>query len=208
MKVGADGCVRQVTIAYTDSSSNNPEDWFHRSVDRPVRNIVKISHIEDTTFMDDINEVHDLVLKMMNPEDVPYLDDKPVIDVRSEPSNKTAELNLDDQEAPIDDFDDETFDENPENLPASVPKKRKKRRTELENLEITLKGWNLVQSKFQALPFTHAISQKNQMPVENNTAGGYAEGDMGFNREGENEDADIEFNFVIKDNDFDDIYLL
>ena len=208
VKVGADGCVRQVTIAYTDSYSNNPEDWFHRSVDRPVRNIVKISHIEDTTFMDDINEVHDLVLKMMNSEDVPYLDDKPEIDVRSEPSNKSAELNVDDQEDPIDVFDDETFDKEPENLPASVPKKKKKRRTELENLEITLKGWNLVQSKFQALPFTHAISQKNQMPVENITAGGYGEGDMGFNREGENENADFEFNFVMKENDFDDIYLL
>ena len=86
--------------------------------------------------------------------------------------------------------------------------RKKKRRTELENLEITLKGWNLVKSVCQALPFTHAISQKNQMPVEINTADGYAEGDMGFNREGANEDADFEFNFVIKDKDFDDIYLL
>ena len=46
VKVGADGFGRQVTISYTDISSDNPEDWLHRSVDRPVRNIVKIMHIE------------------------------------------------------------------------------------------------------------------------------------------------------------------
>ena len=44
--------------------------------------------------------------------------------------------------------------------------------------------------------------------MEINTADGYAEGDKGLNREGENEDADFEFNFVIKDKDFDDLYLL
>ena len=47
VKVGADGFVRQVTISYTDTAADNPEDWLHRTVERPVRNIVKISHIDD-----------------------------------------------------------------------------------------------------------------------------------------------------------------
>ena len=154
MKVGADGCVRQVTISYTDTSSDNPEDWLHRSVDRPVRNIVKISHIDDTTFMDDINDIHNLSKKVMNAEDVPNLDDKPEVDVRNEPTNKATDFNLDDQEA-FDDVYDETFtDEEPQESPVPIPKKRKKRRTELENLEITLKGWNFATSVSQALPFT------------------------------------------------------
>ena len=130
VKVGADGCVRQVTITYTDSSSDNPEDWLHRSVDRPVRNIVRISHIEGTTFMDDLNDVHNLALKIINPEDVPNVDNKPEVDIRSEPSNIPADLLLDDHEAFTDDLDDETFnDKDPENLPAPVPKKRKRRKT-------------------------------------------------------------------------------
>merc|ERR1719233_2650572 len=195
VKVGADGFVRQVTISYTDSSADNPEDWLHRSVERPVRNIVKISHIEDTTFMDDLNDVHDLVLKIMSPEYVPNLDNKPELDVRSEPSNTTAELNLDDQEIfdenddKVYDFDDETFtDDEPEDSPEPVPKK-KKRRTELENLEITMKGWNLAKSKYQVLPLTHAISQSNQVPMQTGVAAECDEGEQGLNREGENEDA-------------------
>ena len=150
----------------------------------------------------------------MNPEDaVQSLDIKPEIDVRGEPSNTTAELSFDDQEVfdenddKIYDFDAETFtDEEPEDLPEPVPNKRKKRRTELENLEITMKGWNLAKSKYQVLPFTHAISQNNQVPMQTYT--GHEEGNMGLSWEGENEDADIEFNFVIKDKDFDDLYLL
>ena len=207
VKVGADGCVRQVTITYTDSSSDNPEDWLLRSVYRPVRNIVRISHIEGTTFMDDLNDVDDLALKIINPEDVPNVDNKPEVDIRSEPSNIPAALLLDDHEAYTDDLDDETFTEkDPENLPPPALKKRKMRKTELENLEITLKGWNLAKSKFQAMSFTHAISQSTE--VQTDTAVGYDEGEKELIREGENEDADIEFNCVTKDYDFDDLYLL
>ena len=59
VKVGNDGYVRQVTVSYKDTSnSDNPVDWIHRTVERPVRNIVKIFHIDETTFMDDINDTH------------------------------------------------------------------------------------------------------------------------------------------------------
>ena len=56
----------RLLIAYTDTSAEKAEDWTHRTVNRPVRNIVKISHIDETSFMDDINDVHNLVVKMIS----------------------------------------------------------------------------------------------------------------------------------------------
>merc|ERR1719233_2627379 len=170
VKVGADGCVRQVTISYTDTTSDNAEDWTHRTVDRPVRNIVKISHIDDTTFMDDINEVHDLAKKVMNQEDV---DQNLVInDVKGEPVAKVDDLDV--QEVPDGDaqVDEQFDDEEPTCIPVPTPKKRKKRKTELENLEITLKGWNLTRSMFQALPFTSDTTQQVMMNVHRYAVGG------------------------------------
>ena len=55
VKVGKDGYVREATITYKDASSDNVEDWLHRTVQRPVRNIVKLFHIDETSFMDDVN---------------------------------------------------------------------------------------------------------------------------------------------------------
>ena len=214
VKLGADGCVRQVTITYTDTSADNPEDWLHRTVDRPVRNIVKISHIDETSFMEDINDVHNLSEKIMNPEEVLQgLDSKPEADVRSEHLNEAEGLNVDDQEATVtvdDDYEQLDEEEVPPHVPVSVPKLRKKRRTELENLKITLKGWNLAMSVSQALPFTCSVTQLNMMNVHKDAVDGCDEqGNKGQIREGEDEDADREFNFVMKnDNDFDEMYLL
>ena len=99
------------------------------------------------------------------------------------------------------------FDEEPQDLPVPIPKKRKKRRTELENLEITLKGWNFATSVSQALPFTLDAIQ-NMMNMPENVADDCNGGDRGQMRFGENEDADKEFNFVMKIDDFDNMYLL
>ena len=103
-----------------------------------------------------------------------------------------------------DDVYDETFiNEEPQETPAPIPKKRKKKRTELENLEITLKGWNFATSMYQASPFTVDTIQNNM-----NAADDYKGGDGGQLRYGENEDADKEFNFVMNVDDFDNMYLL
>ena len=204
VKFGADGCVRQVTISYTDTSADNPEDWLHRSVDRPVRNIVKISHIDDTSLMDDITDIHNLSKKVIVGDIAQSLDDKPEVDVRNQPSTQPTDFNLDDQEVYDDVYENETFiDEEPQETPAPIPKKRKKKRTELENLEITLKGWNFATSVYQASPFTVDTIQNNM-----NAADDYKGGDGGQLRYGENEDADKEFNFVMNIDDFDNMYLL
>ena len=39
---------------------------MYRSVNRPVRNMVKLFNVEDTTFMDDINSIHDLAQKILD----------------------------------------------------------------------------------------------------------------------------------------------
>ena len=212
VKVGADGFVRQVTISYTDTSSDNPEDWTHRTVDRPVRNVVKISHIDETNFMDDINDVHNLSLKMINPEEnIQNLDKKPETDGESGPNDKADDSNLDNPEYHFDDEEqvDVCGDELPQDLPVPALKKRKKRRTELENLEITLKGWNMMTSVSQALQFTRNTGQSGMMAMHGKAAAaGPDEGDRKLFREGEDEDADKEFNFVKNDDDVDEMYLL
>ena len=66
----------------------------------------------------------------------------------------------------------------------------------------------MARSMFQALPFTSDISQQDMMNVHRYAVGGDME-NKGQIREGEDEDADREFNFVMKnDNDFDEMYLL
>ena len=81
--------------------------------------------------------------------------------------------------------------------------------TELENLKITLKGWNMATSVFQALPFTRDTAQPVGGVVNNDTAAGICdEGHQELFRERGEEDADKEFNFVENDNDFDDLYLI
>ena len=70
VKLGRDGCVRQVTISYKDTSADHPEDWSHRTVDRPVRNIVKLFHLDDTCLMDDIKAVLDLAEKIQEKQKI------------------------------------------------------------------------------------------------------------------------------------------
>ena len=129
VKIGRDGCVREATIGYKDVSSDDPDDWLHRTVDRPVRNIVKLFHIDDTCLMDDIKDVHDVAKKILDQE------------------NANSGVSID-TEAPSLSFDTE------EKVP-SIKKPRKKRRTELENLEIDMTGWNkLVDSPLHSTPCT------------------------------------------------------
>ena len=68
VKTGKDVYVRQVTIAYKDTSGNVPEDWIHRTVERPVRNVIKLFNIDETSLMDDIAEVHKMAKKYLDSE--------------------------------------------------------------------------------------------------------------------------------------------
>ena len=64
--VGKDGFVRHAVISYKDVSGDCPEDWAHRSVERPVRNIIKLFNIEETSLMEDIEAARNLALRIMD----------------------------------------------------------------------------------------------------------------------------------------------
>ena len=64
--IGKDGFVRHAVISYKDVSSDCPEDWAHRSVERPVRNIIKLFNIEETSLMEDIEYAKRLALRILD----------------------------------------------------------------------------------------------------------------------------------------------
>ena len=64
--VGKDGFVRHAIILYKDVSGDCPEDWAHRSVERPVRNIIKLFNIEETSLMEDIEAARNLALRILD----------------------------------------------------------------------------------------------------------------------------------------------
>ena len=79
-------------------------------------------------------------------------------------------------------------------------------------MEITLKGWNLTRSMFQASPFTHDTNQQDRLSLHMKAVDGSHEGFKEVFREGEVEDvtgaADGDFNFIKNDVNSDNIYLL
>ena len=125
VKVGQDGYVRQVTVAYKDTSSDEPDDWIHRTVERPVRNIIKLFHIDDTTLLEDIQAVFELSTKLLEEQKLSYDGDK---------------------DNPVDTEEHDEYEEQllEEDTVQQVPsmEAKKKRKSEVEKLKIDLKGWN------------------------------------------------------------------
>ena len=151
VKIGADGFVRTVTIAYKDISADDAEDWTHRTVDRPVRNLVKIFHIDETSFMEDLDSCHNEVVEILKSRDdvrADFPNEKETMKKLPESKNEQLDTNLDDVEEELDEEinDDDTQAQEINPTPVSKPKQRKKRRTELEKLEIDLKGWSFASS--------------------------------------------------------------
>ena len=115
VKLGQDGYVREATISYKDVSSNEPDDWMYRTVVRPVRNMVKLFNVEDTTFMDDMNRIQRLAKETLDKNKISYEENK-------------SGTELDNNTNPFDEtrVDDEAV---VEDIPPSLDtKKRKKKR--------------------------------------------------------------------------------
>ena len=64
VKEGRDGKVREVGIAYK-SQDLADNKWKHNVVQRPVRNVVKLWNIEDTSFLENMKEVQNLVKEIL-----------------------------------------------------------------------------------------------------------------------------------------------
>ena len=160
VKIGDDGYVRQALIAYKDTSGDEPADWTHRTVERPVRKIVKLFHINDTTLMDDIKAVHENATKLLMQEEISFVEEgiEKSSGKKSDPKsvpNKEVDFSEENNEIlqDIDDFakDLKKFKTNHEeidDIAREVKKFRKnvprKRKTEVEKLKIDLEGWNMV----------------------------------------------------------------
>ena len=207
VKIGEDGFVRQAVIAYKDTSSDDPSDWIHRTVERPVRNLVKLFHIDDTTLMDDIQAVHDASQKILDREKISFDENIETIE------REDFFDNIDPVEDVLDDENQDLVRE----IPPPQPKKlRKKRKTEVEKLKIDLKGWEMMKSpdpnslqavKLSAAPFIHnfmsTVSANITVQNGNNNM------EMGEGRGAEIEDE--EFDVIYDDDTFDNdvnIYLL
>ena len=143
VKLGQDGYVRQVTVAYKDTAHEDASDWVHRAVDRPVRNMIKLFHIDDTSLLEDIQAVFKLSAKILEEEKLSFDDHNQVEEI--DPSEDTP---IDDQDLVFDEFEetvhraDEDFSKKP----------KKNRRTELEKLQIDMRGWNLVDNTMREIP--------------------------------------------------------
>ena len=62
VKVGRDNKVREVNIAYKILKEDT---WSHSVVTRPTRKIVKLFELNDTTFAEDVKEVHKVVKELL-----------------------------------------------------------------------------------------------------------------------------------------------
>ena len=122
VEIGRDGCVRVVTVAYKDFSSDDPHSWSTRTVERPVRNMVKLFHLEDTCLMDDLNSVYNMAKEILDADKISYSEEDGSIKV------------------PVQDNPGEFTRTN--DVKAVPKSSRKKKRNEVENLEISMKGWN------------------------------------------------------------------
>ena len=109
-----------------DVSSDDAEDWFSRTVERPVRNMVQLFHLEDTSLMDDLNSVYNEAREILEAEKISYSQGEDVIPI---PNNDGSTI------LPGDAIHNNDVD-------ANLKKSRRKKKTELENLEISMKGWS------------------------------------------------------------------
>ena len=81
VNVGRDGKVRSVGISHKIMIEHDNKvyhedlDWKHSVVERPVRAVVKLMNIEDTSLLENITQVQDLVKKILEGNQ-PYSDSK------------------------------------------------------------------------------------------------------------------------------------
>ena len=83
--MGRDGKVREVGIAF--KSMDEDGDWKHSLVERPVRSVVKLLNIEDTSIIEDMKKVQEEV-KIILKKQAPVLSEK-LVDEEIERHGKT-----------------------------------------------------------------------------------------------------------------------
>ena len=151
VKLGADGFVREVIVSYKDTSSENPDDWIHRAVRRPVRNVVKLFNIEETSFMEEIANAQKLAQEILEKKKISSY---PSDDSDNEVINPTINKDINSEKIDIPVL---SSDEEVAHIVPKPRKQRKKRSTELERLEIDMKGWNYLEENVNVEPFMNNV---------------------------------------------------
>ena len=194
VKLGADGFVREVIVSYKDTSSENPDDWIHRAVRRPVRNVVKLFNIEETSFMEEIANAQKLAQEILEKKKISsYPSDDSDDEVINPTINK--EINSEKIDIPVLSSDEEVA-----HIVPKPRKQRKKRSTELERLEIDMKGWNYLEENVNVEPFMNNVFMSYDVIPEDKDFS-----DIGSKLEIDNDEDFIENVY----NDFDNhMYLL
>ena len=193
-----DGFVRHAVILYKDVSGDCPEDWAHRSVERPVRNIIKLFNIQETSLMEDIKAARNLALRILDSNRTLGDLDRGVhghsVDVDDLPSDDldngvlSLEDNLTEGEVPSTDSPKAV-------VPDSKPSSRRQR-TEVEKLEIDLKGRNCANSNVGSV-------FSDEQPFQNDMN----DFDLDFDVYYKQSDNDLYENFI-ESKSFDDYILL
>ena len=130
VNIGRDGKVREIGISFKNMDEDG--NWKHSVVERPVRAVVKLMNIEDTSIIENMKKVEELV-KIILDKKMPVLDSK-IVDVDN--------TNDEDPIADVENVDGPTADDTKSTLQdldqkvstEQVKKPRKKRKTELERL--------------------------------------------------------------------------
>ena len=88
--------------------------------------MVQLFHLEDTSLMDDLNAVYNEAKEILKADEISYSQGDDVIPI----PNNDGSTNLPGDTTHNNDVD------------ANLKKSRRKKKTELENLEISMKGWS------------------------------------------------------------------
>ena len=77
VKTGTDGYIFEVIISYKDTSDDSTQDWFHRTVERPVRNVIKLFNIDDTSLLDEITQVYQMAEEYLKSDEARLISKQP-----------------------------------------------------------------------------------------------------------------------------------
>ena len=113
--VGRDGLVRGVYISYK-AVDVGKEDARHTVIQRPVKQVVKLFHINDTTLLSDITKVKQITEKIIKKKNMQ--DDDIIIDPQNSPTQKETDeqmkpdvkIESEVQDASFDDTNEEQFE--------------------------------------------------------------------------------------------------
>ena len=132
-----DGVVREVGVSYRHYSEDGEKQFS--VVPRPVRQVVKLMHIDDTSLLDDIAAVHEEAKKILDSQKIISEEEieRLSIDIKKKPKELETKSNSEeDAKSEEDSTNYEEISKNEENVDGSKTKKRSKRKTEIEKLVI------------------------------------------------------------------------